>query len=212
MKSLALLLLFPSIALADGNSIRGKVSINSPGDDPGPAVVYVTGFSAAPKSAKEPEVIQKNEHFEPTFLPIVQGQAIRFINKDSKAHNVFSTSEPRKFDLGTADSGAQTKVTFPTPGLVDVFCNIHPSMEMRILVLQNPAFTLAQQGAEYRISGIPDGKFKVFAWHPHGKPASKEVELKGGQTVTLDWALDANQTSTPHLNKYGRPYRDKQKY
>jgi plastocyanin len=204
-------LLAASPVQAAGNTIRGRMSIKTPGDDPGPAIVYVTGFTAV-KTSKDPEVLQKDEAFSTGFLPIVQGQSIRFINRDSKSHNVFSNSEVRKFDLGTTEPGSESKVAFPKPGLVDIFCNIHPSMEMRVLVLPNPAFAVAGTGQEYKITGIPDGKFKVFAWHPRGRPVSKEVELNGGQVKTLDWSLDAGVASAPHLNKYGKPYREKKRY
>ncbi len=76
---------------------KGKPSTSIP-----TAVVYVTGFEEA-ASSKIIEISQKNEAFDPSLSFLVQGQSIKFINKDKKSHNIFSNSKAREFDLGTKE-------------------------------------------------------------------------------------------------------------
>jgi hypothetical protein len=54
---------------------------------------------------------------------------------------VFSPTPSRRFDLGSFPKGDSRSRVFPEPGVIDVFCNIHPEMSATILVLPNRKFT-----------------------------------------------------------------------
>ena len=53
---------------------------------------------------------------------------------------------------------------FPTAGVVDVYCNIHPEMAATILVLPNHGFTRAKSDGTFAIDGVHPGTWKVFAY------------------------------------------------
>jgi plastocyanin len=114
----------------------------SPADDASGVVVYATGF-ARPAPAETAQLDQKNEQFAPRILPIVQGQSVAFPNRDRIYHNVFSVSPLAPFDLGQYKSTDPPRsVTFEKPGLVPVYCNIHPQMLSYVVVLENDAFAV----------------------------------------------------------------------
>ena len=171
-------------------------------------LVYVTGFkSEAPEEI--PDIVQKNMQFYPEILPIVVGQKIRFPNKDDIYHNVFSISPVNCFDLGQYKGDEPSKtVFFEKPGLVTVFCNIHPQMITYVIVLENKAFAMTNQEGAFQIQDIPipPGAYKIHAWLPSAKRATKEVLIKPGLGNVIN--LEINQTIkvTPHKRKDGSPY------
>ena len=79
-------------------------------------------------------VDQKDKQFSKKALKIKVGDSVEFRNSDPFAHNLFSLSDTKSFDLGSYAQGQSKKVTFDKPGTVEVECSIHPSMQMVIEV------------------------------------------------------------------------------
>jgi plastocyanin len=77
---------------------------------------------------------QKDKQFSKKALKIKVGDSVEFRNSDPFAHNIFSLSDTKSFDLGSYAQGQSKKVTFDKPGTVEVECSIHPSMQMVIEV------------------------------------------------------------------------------
>ena len=62
------------------------------------------------------------------------GDEIRFTNQDPFFHNIFSLSDTMFFDLGSYPQGEFRSIKVEKPGVVEVECAIHPSMQMKIIV------------------------------------------------------------------------------
>ena len=72
------------------------------------------------------EIKQKDKQFWPQTSVVQKGTNVVFPNMDTVFHNVFSTSGRNSFDLGSYRSGDTPRsVVLTTPGVVEVFCNIH---------------------------------------------------------------------------------------
>jgi hypothetical protein len=100
-------------------------------------------------------------------------------------------------------------IQFSKPGLVNVFCNIHPEMALSILVLPNRAYAKPNAEGKFKISVATSGKKKIVAWHPLSSPVVKWVDMKGaGEPV--DFELKLTKKVAGHLNKHGRPYKPRQ--
>lgn len=84
--------------------------------------------------AAEHVVAQKNKAFSMKKLTVKVGDTVKFINEDSFAHNVFSLSAPKSFDLGSFGNGGSKSVTFDKPGKVEVECAVHPDMRLDVEV------------------------------------------------------------------------------
>ncbi|NVO05263.1 MAG: methylamine utilization protein [Rhodoferax sp.] len=89
---------------------------------------------AASAYAAELLVDQKDKQFSKKSLKVKVGDVVEFRNSDPFAHNIFSLSETKSFDLGSYPQGQSKKVSFDKPGTVEVECAIHPSMQMVIEV------------------------------------------------------------------------------
>jgi plastocyanin len=207
---------FARPARADGATgvVRGTVKVLKKGffgrvgesDDRSGVVVYVTGYSeGAPRD--EATLAQQNQRFVPRILPIVAGQSVSFPNKDRIYHNVFSVSPTLSFDLGQYKASDPPRVqTFDKPGLVPVYCNIHPQMLSYVVVLENRAFALTREDGRFELRGVHAGRITLNAWMPGAQRVARELELAAGSEAELELELSQTQTIPPHLRKDGTPY------
>ena len=85
-------------------------------------------------AAQEHVVTQKNKAFTTKKLSIKVGDTVKFVNEDSFAHNVFSLSAAKSFDLGSFGNGGSKSISFDKPGKVEVECAVHPDMRLDIEV------------------------------------------------------------------------------
>ncbi|HVT07383.1 MAG TPA: hypothetical protein VHO67_07985 [Polyangia bacterium] len=169
------------------------------------AYVYVDLVRGAPARGKTLEIKQKDKQFSPRSAVVLRGTSVVFPNLDPVYHNVFSTSGRNSFDLGAYRAGETPRsVVLSTPGVVDVFCNIHSRMSASILVAPSPLYTKVNADGSFRIDNVPVGARKLVVWSPGSKPAQQKVEVtaSGGQaTFVLE-----DEPATAHLNKTGQPY------
>lgn len=84
--------------------------------------------------AAEHVVSQKSKAFSVKKLTVQAGDTVRFVNDDPFAHNVFSLSDVKSFDLGSYAQGLSKSVLMDKSGIVDVECAVHPDMKMIIEV------------------------------------------------------------------------------
>lgn len=89
---------------------------------------------AGQAQAGEHVVSQKGKSFAPKKLVVQQGDSVKFVNDDPFAHNVFSLSDTKSFDLGSYGQGLSKSVVMDKPGTVDVECAVHPDMKLTIEV------------------------------------------------------------------------------
>jgi plastocyanin len=150
-------------------------------------VVYLEGSSAsvaAESITSEPikaEMEQQNRRFAPDLVVIPSGSSVSFPNFDPIFHNVFSLSKAKSFDLGNYSKGQTRMVTFPKPGIVAVYCHLHPNMTGTIVVTPNQWAVRVDAGGRYALANVPPGKYTVVAWHKTGGTFRKTVEVTAGR-------------------------------
>jgi len=206
---LAILLALAGAAHADGRVV-GKVTISESDGKPvsADAIVYVVGPIETADPTYKPQVEQKNRKFVPDLVAVTAGGSVAFPNGDPFLHNVFSTSPERQFDLGSFRKGESKSKDFKQPGVVDVYCNIHPEMAATILVLPNRLFTHIRPDGTFEIDHVPSGTWTVFVYTRRAlKPAAARITVGTGGDATVN--LTVVRGSEPeHLNKYGEKYHE----
>ncbi len=210
-----LLIVLVAVAMpASAATVSGKVSfISKRGQNP---TVSETLVSLEPASAKvikkSPATFQmmtRGKMVVPHVLAIPLGSTVAFPNDDPISHNLFSLSSNNSFDLGLYRKGAGKSQKFDTPGLVNVYCNVHPNMSSVIHVLATPYYVFADAGGNYAITDVPPGKYRLVAWNELGGQIDTTVEVSSAGTVSgnLSVTLDSrNYRATQHTNKLGKPY------
>ncbi len=179
--------------LADRSNIVVYLE-NVPGDAPTP-------------SATAHEIRQHNKQFTPKVSAVVIGTTVAFPNDDRIFHNVFSMSRAMKFDLGLYKSGTSKSVVATHEGIVDIYCNIHPGMAAKVLVLPNAFFSITDKEGNFAIDGVPPGNYPVVAWQTGGDPYRGEVTISADGITSLDIEMKVGRSPVEaHTRKDGTPY------
>ena len=157
--------------------------------DPPMAVVYLEGSFARPAALRVAKMEQKDLGFVSPLLPVLIGTKVEFPNLDDTYHNIFSYSQAQRFDLGRyrPDERPIPSQVFDTPGLVTLHCDIHEHMRGLILVLATPHFTKSDTAGQYRLTGLPAGRYTLKAWVNSKATLERAVELKNGATLHVDF-------------------------
>ena len=153
------------------------------------AVVYLEGVFPKAEVPAVAQMIQKDLTFSPSLLPIRLGTKVEFPNEDEAYHNIFSYSAPKRFDLGRyrADERPVPFQVFDTPGLVTLRCDVHEHMRALILVLDTPHFVLTDPAGNFRLTGIPPGRYVLKAWINSKTTLEQPVELAADTVAQLNF-------------------------
>jgi len=114
------------------------------------------------------QIVTRNKTLVPHVLAVPVGSTVGFPNDDPISHNLFSLSSNNAFDLGLYRKGAGKTQKFDTPGIVNVYCNVHPNMSAVIHVLSTPYFGFADAGGSFAIGDVSPGKYRLVVWNEQG--------------------------------------------
>ena len=195
------------IGCASSGVIRGTLSTRapiesvtptpSPESNAGPAsvrgsildaVVYIEEMHAGsrlPTAHASLRLELNGQTLTPRILVVPAGSTVEFPNLDSLFHNVFSVSPARPFDLGRYGRGKSKRITFDKPGLVNVYCKLHPNMAAYILVVPNQAFARPDSSGRFVLPALPKGRYFVNVWHPDFPATRREVTVPASEKSEL---------------------------
>ena len=180
-KNCILMLIVSGISMAAwAADIEGKV-----GGMKGKSVVYVDAIAGKtfPAPKDRPVMDQKGLMFSPHILVVQQGTTVDFLNSDNVQHNAFwagiNGDKKAGHNLGTWPKGEKRAFTFSKPGVVPIFCNVHPEMAAYMIVSPTPYFAETDDSGNYKIKDVPDGTYTLTTWHEGAKTQSKPLTVRG---------------------------------
>jgi plastocyanin len=204
----ALILAPPALA----GTVKGQVELLEKGGrrakDLTDVVVYIEGVKAKPQPARA-VMTMKGKNFTPRVVVVPVGGTVEFPNEDPILHNVFSVSGDNRFDLDLYKRPKSGSFTFQHPGLVHVYCNIHPQMSAVVIVRDNPYFTRAAQDGSFVLPDVPAGKYTLKAWHERAGDVALDLDVPATGEVSGKVTLDGSRyKKEAHKNKFGQDYPD----
>ena len=195
---------------ASGAALAGKITLLLPPKvkiDPGGSVIWIPGLTLSAPAIAAPSVTSRDKRFDPRVLAVPAGTKVTFPNVDSIYHNAFSLSPGNAFDVGLYRKGAARDVVMKNPGIVRVYCNIHPDMAASVVVVEGNAFAVVQADGSYRIEGIPPGRHEVHLWSDVAGEQVMPLIFEAGRVTDWSPALDATKYQrVAHTNKHGKAY------
>jgi plastocyanin len=202
---------------AAAGTITGKVDlVDRPGrrtTDLTDVVVFLDGVKVKARPDKA-SVVMKGKTFIPHVVAVPVGGTVEFPNEDPIFHNAFSVSGENRFDLALYKRPKTGVQTFQHPGVVKVYCNIHPQMSAVVVVVDNPFFTKVQPDGTFTVENVPAGRHRLKAWHERAGEATVEVTVSDkGAAAAPALRLDATAWKRQqHKNKFGKDYSGDEKY
>jgi plastocyanin len=155
-------------------------------------VIYLEGPQMADGGAAVhpvQQIQQLDRRFMPDLVVVPIGSAVSFPNLDPIFHNIYSLSKAKTFDLGSYDKGETRKVVFPKPGIVQIYCHLHPNMAATVVVTPNRWYAKPDAKGQYRIPDVPPGKYTVVAWHKAAGFFRKSIVIENGHNGVADFFI-----------------------
>ena len=197
-------------------TVNGRVELIDKGgrkaSDLSDVVVFIEGVKSRPRPAHV-TMTMKGKSFVPRVVVVPVGGTVDFPNEDPIFHNVFSVSGENRFDLDLYKRPKSGSWTFPRPGVVRVYCNIHPQMSAVVVVRDNPYFAKATADGAFSIADVPPGRYTLKAWNERANEVGREIVVPAQGDVEAALTLDASSFKrVAHKNKFGKDYSGDEKY
>jgi len=209
---------FVTLGTASDAVVSGKVVLRdsriaavSKGNYSGVVISLAPLDHPADPEPRRARMLQKDKTFVPHVLAISTGSTVDFPNADPIFHSAFSSYSGQIFDVGLYPPGTNRAVRFTRPGVVRVFCNIHPTMSAIIVVLNTPFFDTTGKDGTFHINA-PAGDYEMKVFHERATEAtlrhlSRRVTVSESGLQIPDIEIsEAGYLAIPHKNKYGKDY------
>ena len=157
------------------------------------AVVSLVPLEATPDLAPAAEriIAQEDKEYDPYVTPVLVGTRVRFPNRDTVQHHIYSLSRAKRFEKPLYGSGAEESVVFDQPGVVVLGCNIHDWMIAYVVVLNTPYFAKTDSDGRATIVGAAPGRYRLEVWHPRlTKAETRELTVSASGHPALEISLN----------------------
>jgi plastocyanin len=196
--------------------VKGKVTfLTKRGQKPvvQETVVWLDPAGRAPKRQGNAfSMTTRGKTFLPHVMTVPAGSTISFPNEDPISHNLFSLTPGNSFDLGLYRKGPGKSQKFDAPGIVTVYCNIHPNMSAVVHVMDTPWYGFADANGNYTFD-VPAGSYRINAWNEQAGTATSEITVSEHVTGSVNLTIDGRGFRTvQHTNKHGKAYRAPRDY
>jgi plastocyanin len=205
------LLASPSPSPGLPGTVSGRVTLvknGAPQPDSSNTVVWIEGAQhAGATTPVQATMKSEKKRFTPRAVVVSRRGIVNFPNMDAIYHNVFSVSGGNRFDLGLYRAGASKEKMFEEPGLVRVYCNIHPTMVGFVMVVDSDFSAVTPGDGSFRFEGVPAGSYTLKVWHEEAGEKSVTISVRSQSSTDVPVQLDVSGfTGQAHKNKYGKDY------
>ncbi len=155
-------------------------------------LVTVTGYTGYVPESEPAQLLEaKDCSFGTRTIALTYGQRIDVISRDKNSYVPELLGSRMKSQLVATPFGKGTAGLYPPAvGRYVLVDNMRLFMTAEVLVLKYPTHDVTGADGHFEIAGIPPGKVTVSALLPAtGAVEQKEVTLKAGDNIELDFAL-----------------------
>ena len=145
--------------------------------------------TAAPSTQARRAVLRLGEQgLVPAVLAVAVGDSVRLANDTGIYHRLFSYSESHPFDLGVLRRGDTRSIDLSTPGVVRIYCSLHPAERAVVYIAPSPYFATFRPPARFEIRDVPAGRYRLHAWSERAPATSRTVTVPPGASVAAEIA------------------------
>ncbi|MBI4815524.1 MAG: hypothetical protein HY791_04675 [Deltaproteobacteria bacterium] len=131
------------------------------------------------------------------YVPHVQavtvGSELLIKSSDPTLHNTHAFQGGNtRFNIALPLKGSKSKQKLLNPGHVSFKCDAgHSWMDAHAWVFDHPYFAVTDTAGNFSIPGVPAGTHKVALWHEKLGELSGTVEVKTGESASLNLTMTA---------------------
>lgn len=146
---------------------------------------------------REPVVIEQSGcQYRPRVVGVLRGQAVHIEDGQSTLHNVHAYWNGRTV-LNRAQPPKAPPVRLPTAqvGLQKLKCDVHPWMRGFVHVVETPFFAVSDGQGQFRIGGVPPGRYRLAAWHETLGAKVIDVQVEPGREALMTFEFSSAEPS-----------------
>ena len=134
-------------------------------------------------------------HSKKYVIGVNNGETIFLENTDPIRHEIatyevtkdgYKTQKTNKPLPGKSTQGRQVFLQKDSTEFL-IKCNLHPFLQTRALLVNNPYFAISDGQGHFSITDIPPGTYEVQAWHPFIPNQKKTITVKAGEETELNF-------------------------
>lgn len=160
------------------------------------AVVELRSLSPSQITPQRIQVAQQQLTFVPFVSAVPAGSIVEFPNLDKTRHHVYSFSPAKQFEIKLYADKPEAPITFDTPGIVALGCNIHDYMQAFIYISESNLVAVSNDAGKLHWPDIAPGQYQLYVWHPwqlaEQAPSTLEIVMPV-QTSSTALAIDLSQ-------------------
>ena len=131
-------------------------------------------------------------------IGIRNGENILLENTDPIKHEIatyeiFGAHRNQTSNKNLLPRTSQVRSTFIKPGAPEFIlkCNLHPFLQTRGVIVDNPYYTVTDAEGKFEIKDVPPGTYDVMAWHPFIPVLKGTITIGAGREAKLDFTFDS---------------------
>jgi len=135
-------------------------------------------------------------HASKYVIGIRNGEDILIENKDPIKHEIatyeiYGAHRNQTSNKSVLPVNSQIRSAFIKPEAPEFIlkCNLHPFLQTRGYIVDNPYFVVSDDEGNFNIDDIPPGTYEVTAWHPFVPVQKGNVTIEAGKTAQLNFTF-----------------------
>jgi len=133
--------------------------------------------------------------FMPHILIVPVAAEFDVVNSDRVMHNFHAVGTLNKeININqTKTRRRRLKFSYEHPETVKVVCDVHSWMKSWIIVAEHPYYTITDQEGRFRLDNVPEGTYRVKAWHEKLGEQFGETTVTTSQNAIIDFEYRQSQ-------------------
>jgi len=135
-------------------------------------------------------------HADKYVIGIKNGEDILIENRDPIKHEIatyeiYGAHRNQTSNKSVLPVNSQIRSAFIKPDAPEFIlkCNLHPFLQTRGYIVDNPYFVVSDAEGNFNIDHIPPGTYEVTAWHPFVPVQKGTVTIETGKTAQLNFTF-----------------------
>jgi len=135
-------------------------------------------------------------HANKYVIGIKNGEDILLENTDPIKHEIatyeiYGSHRNQTSNKNVLPANSQVRSAFIKPGAPEFIlkCNLHPFLQTRGYIVNNPYFATSDTEGNFHIENIPPGTYEVTAWHPFVPVQKGTVTIEVGKSAKFDFTF-----------------------